>query len=243
MPSPALPALSLLALLAAWRLAPPHTLPLYDGICATEPYKYVAAPPSGAPAGGTPGGETKTDTLVSPTDALQLSTQDNDVGPAQAEVTVPPGSLAIDAPTTLHVSLVPLAPPATPPVKGHVIGNAYRVRITDDRGTAIGLRRGASITVYLLPPKAVPGTTVQRLDGDRWTVLDTSSTPSCTNTIQASSDRLGVFAMVDPNPAPGAASQGTPAWLTPAIAVAGVLAVLAALLLLLRVRRGAGRAP
>jgi len=237
-PSPLLLVLALLALIAAWRLAAPRTLPLYDGICATEPYKYAGTPPPGAVAGGTPGSETKTDTQVSPSDALQLSTQDNDVGPAQAEVTIPPGSLAIDGPTTLHVSLTPLAPPSTPLQRGYVIGNAYRVRITDDRGGDVVLRHGATVTVYLLPPKAVPGTTIQRLDGDRWTPLDTASSPSCTNAIQAGSDRLGVFAMVDPNPAPGSASQGQPAWVAPAIVVGGAVAGIAALLLLVRLRRG-----
>lgn len=243
-PSPLLLAVALTALIGVWRLAPPGALPLYDGLCATEPYKYLASPPPGAVAGGTPGSESKTDSLVAPSDTLQLSTQDNDVGPAQAEATVPPNSLAIDVPTTLHVSLTPVAPPSTPLRSGYIIGNAYRLRITDDRGRDVGLRPGATVTVYLLPPKAVPGTTVQRLDGDRWTVLDTSSSPSCTNTIVATSDRFGVFAMVDPNTAPPSQQAGAPGWVAPAAAVAGVLAVLGALLALVRLRRrGAGGLP
>lgn len=153
---------------------------------------------------------------------------------------MPPNGLALARPTTLRVMLIPIPVPAVPPQTGYVIGNVYQVQVTDVDGHPIGLRPGTAITLYLLPPKAVPGTTIQRLDGGHWTVLDTSASPSCTNSIQASSDRFGVFAMVDPNPAPGSGAAGaSPPWLAAVAALASALIVGAVLVLLTRGRRTA----
>jgi hypothetical protein len=165
-----------------------------------------------------------------------MSTDDNDLGPPQAQVAIRPDSLAMAGPGTIHLVLEAVLPPPVPVGSGHLIGNVYAARISDAQGRPIALRPGTLVTVYFMPPKVEPGTSIERFDGTHWTVLDTAPSGSCSNAIQANSDRLGLFASVDPTPT-ATAPAGTPAWLTPALAFGSALVLLLVVLALVRVRR------
>lgn len=238
----ALLGVALCALLGVWWLVPATGVPLYDGICLSAPYKYLGGAPPGIVNGGSPGQDVKTDTAFVSADTLELNTNDNNLGPAQAQVIAGPATLDLTGPITLHASLMPIGPPTAPPAKGYVIGNVYQVAVSDSAGHPVQVKPGRDVSLYLLPPKAVRGTTIQRLDGDHWTVLSTTTTPSCTNTITANSNRFGTFAMVDPNPPPAGGgpsvvgSPGAPPWALPA-AIAGTLLVFGSLVTMVRRRR------
>ena len=231
-----------------WLTVPHQSAPVYDGLCLAAPYKYLGTPPPGVSNGGTPGRQEKTDVDLTPDSPVELNTDDDTLGPALAQVNVPGGSLTISSPTTVHAVLEPVPEPTVAPASGYIIGNVYRISLTASDGREIPLRPGAELTLYLLPSKAVPGTRIERLDGGRWTVLSTSTTPSCTNTLTASSDRAGVFALVDPNPRPASYGGRSGSEALPGGPAPGIVAVLGGTIGLLlcgavavRLRRRAGR--
>ena len=99
---------------------------------------------------------------------------------APLRVTVPGGSLAISSPTTLRALLEPVPEPSLSPNRASsAMSTAFPCPpSTDGRYRSVPARSQA----YLLPPKAVPGTSIERLDG-QWAVRSTSTTPSCTDTL------------------------------------------------------------
>jgi hypothetical protein len=217
----AVTALAGLALVGLWRLLPAASPPVYDGICVADPYRLLGSspPPSSAsvtyPAGPFP--------------ATEVATNEN---PPQASVIMMGETFSSGSMIT--VSAAPIATPGARPAKGTIDGNVYRFSVKDGSGATPAAQ--SPITVELRGTRSNPARTLERLDGTRWTPLQTF-VAGCGDVFAADTNRLGVFALVVTGTPPGSAPAGPPVGL-----IAGALAVVlvAATLLLVRLNRTRG---
>jgi hypothetical protein len=206
-----------------WRLMPAASPPIYDGICVADPYRAMGSspPPSSAsmtyPAGDTP--------------VSDVRTAEN---PAQAEVLMMSGALSSPA-SQIVVSIAAVPAPGPRPAHGSIDGNVYRFSATT--ASAAALTPSSPVTVLLRGTRSTPAHTLERLDGARWTPLQTFL-EGCGDVFEADSNRLGDFALVvsgAPAPGPGGAA--------PVGLIAGALtvALIATILLLVRLGRTRSR--
>ena len=227
----AITALSALALLVSWQLSTPGTPAIYDGICTSDPYRYVVNNPVGSPQ-AMPARETIA--LVNgqvPT--IQL-TADNDNNP-QAEILVLEGSIQAPAGSTaVTLTITPLAPPSVKPATGHVDGNMYNYSITTSDGKPVSYTE--SPTISLRSASRSTQGMVEYFDGHNWKPVKTSSF-GCADTLAAAATTLGDYAVVVPN-----TTSTTPA--SPDSFPWGIVSLLVALagfaLVLVVIRRGRG---
>jgi len=215
------------ALVVVFRFAPTGP-PIYDGLCIDEVYRYLGHRPAPAAASQAfPGGESQ---------PAQIATSES---PPQAEVLLMLGSVVSRARFT--VSVTPILAPPPPPSGQRFDGNAYRIVATSAGGGALQPSASAPATIVLRA--ATSGShTILRLDGTRWTALQ-SSLEGCGNEYLASSTRLGVFAISEGRAQP---NGGFPAALVALLSVAVLAGATLALLRLGRTRaeaRGAKRPP
>jgi hypothetical protein len=122
---------ALVALVAAWALAP-GLLPIYDaGFNTDEPYRFVQPPPGYTKTTKPP---TSAQTTV-PVRGGRSSTQyanSGETGP-QVSLFLPAGALQPPpGAATIAVSARPLAPSPPLPADGHIITNVYRITATAD---------------------------------------------------------------------------------------------------------------
>jgi len=217
----AVTALAGLALVGLWRLLPAASPPVYDGICVADPYRLLGSspPPSSAsmpyPAGPFP--------------ATEVATSEN---PPQAAVIVM-GETFSSGPA-ITISVAPIATPRARPSKGTIDGNVYRFGVTDASGATPAAQ--SPITIELRGTRSNPARTMERLDGTKWTPLQTFQA-GCGDVFAADTKRLDVFALVVTGTPPDSAPGGPPVGL-----IAGALAIVlvAATLLLVRLNRTRG---
>lgn len=218
-------------LAACWTLVPGPSPPLYDGLCLVNPYQSFPAQP-GKPAAtdavktlDVSGGEPATELITGET-------------PPQAILDL--GESVLDIPagiSSIRLTITPVTPPSIAPGDGRIDGNVYRIVASTDRGAPINLRSGATGEVLLRPTSENPSVSkvIERLDGDRWTRLDTAPM-NCADTQSAVTRSLGDFAIVVPGGSPPAAPEGggAPVGL---ILVGALVLVLGAVIGLVRVGR------
>lgn len=213
------------ALALVWRFQPGVAPPLYDG-CITEPYRYLGSSPS--PSSAThdfPGGSFEPSEVVT------------DDSPAQGQVLMDSGTFASTQPFT--VTVAPVQPPRPAPPGARFDGNVYRIVATTSGGSQLQPQPGVVITVVLRGTSSTgPARTMVRLDGQTWSRLATVMA-GCGDEYEATSSKLGVFAIVQP--AGGGGSSGGSFPTTPVVIVLLVLAVVAPAVVLLRMNRGARR--
>jgi hypothetical protein len=173
---------SAVLLALVWRTLPSASPPLYDGLCLADPYRNL---------GTSPGPTSSSHTFASGAfPAAQVITSEN---PAQAQVLMPGGSFVASAEFTLSVT--PVARPAPPlPHDRTFDSNVYLVTATTSRGIAVEPHQ--PVTILLRATASVgPARVIERLDGQRWTPLQTFNA-GCGDTYEAGSSRLGDFAVV-----------------------------------------------
>jgi hypothetical protein len=212
-----------------------RTPSLLDGVFIEDPYRWVE-PPEGAD--GDPPSATMAQPVVNGSVPL-LAVATSEV-PPQAQIIAQEDGFAIAADTaSVTVSIQPLAP--TDPT---IAGNVYRFSVTDERGTALGIRPGAQVTLVIRAPEQNLVAQIARFDGSSWVTLPTEF-GGLPDLFAANITELGDFAVVvtgpmpsgsgapsagassSPAPSPNGGATGMPLWLIALLGVAAVGAGLA----------------
>ena len=108
-------------------------------------------------------------------------------------------SLALPSGTSsVTMSIEPVATPSARPPKGIVAGNVYQITVTDQNGTAVKPRRGATVTLVMRGPASLPEATIEQFSGGTWTQLQTNW-PGVPDTFVTDIGDFGEFALVAPD--------------------------------------------
>lgn len=217
---PVILALGAVLLGLAWLFAAASSPPLYDGLGANSPYRYLIPQP-GHPRTPPPFSARR----VVPVSAgrLPLEVVKTAEQPHQAKIILQFNSLII--PPGVHsvvISVHAVAPPAT--IRhGSLDGNVYRFSVTG-AGKELTRRSGRKISVELRGTGTSGSPAIEQYTGGHWVMRPTSVVPS-TNEFIASVPSLGDFALVLPPAGKGGIS--------PFIIIAVALVVLAVILVVL----------
>ena len=190
--------LAAVLLTVVWRVAPAASPPIYDGVCAADPYRALGSstPPSSA---------TK---MYGPVTAGSFQTSEvvTTETPPQAQLLLVDGTFVSPEPFT--VSITPIAPPGPQPSDGSIDGNVYRILAVTASGKQLNPVDAAhSATLLLRGTGMNPARTMERLDGTTWTGLRTLLA-GCGDTFEAATPRLGDFALVVPKQGGGGGGGG-----------------------------------
>jgi hypothetical protein len=239
----------------AWAVAvqvvsPTFGPPLYDGVVAVDPYRWLSPPP-GRP-GGAEGASSEVPVIDRGSPLVAVATAEQ---PPQAQIFAAPGAFPLPPGTTsVHVSITPIPAEGTPP-DGHIAGNVYRITVASQDGTPLTAPPSARVSVVLRGPEEVVDATIERFRGGSWQAVQTSPA-GLGGMFLAIVTEFGDFALVvagpigsasPGGPAPssgpsapaGGTGPGVPLWL---IVIAGLaLAGGAGALLLVTSRSGGGR--
>jgi hypothetical protein len=196
-------AIGAIAIVMAQRIAPLLSPPLYDGVIVVEPYRWVVAPPGQAGDPTSAAGTAKVKGGESPIIAIATTEE-----PPQAQIFAVPGALVLRAGTTsISMSITPLAPDIQP-ADGHIVGNVYRISVTDQAGTPLTAPASEKVSVVLRGPEEEPFVTVEQRTFESWKPLKTEDA-GFGSTYLAVVTSFGDFALVAPGPS-GSASSGVP---------------------------------
>ena len=200
---------------------------LYEGEAPPLPYRWVR-PPANLPEPNQPPTAGSGTIALTPTGSQSASVLTDD---GQAALILRFGAIAPHAgASSVTVRITPLDPAtvSAPPSGLRFDGNAYRMEATYNTGDPIALL--TSVTPVLRYPKHA--TVLLRFSGTRWTSLETHVVAGSLQ-LFGPTDRLGVFvAAAPPTTAPVPWASYAPV----AVAIAGVLAALAAFVLIRRRR-------
>ncbi len=153
---------------ARW-LGPSAAVPLYDGVVVQEPYRYLSPPP-GAAGNPTKFGATIPIVGGSSPPVAAATTE----SPPQAQLVVPAGAFVVGpAATAILVTIDPVPPPTGATPAGGLIGNVYRVGVTDQGGEALVPAAGATSTILIRAPHGFDQARIARFDGQAWEALQT----------------------------------------------------------------------
>ncbi len=194
-------ALSVLARTAMPIVGPP----LYDGVVVVEPYRYLVPPPGGR---GGPLSASATEALdhgASPLTAIATGEQ-----PPQAQIFATPGALTLPAGTTsIKLSIAPI-PAEGQPADGHIVGNVYRILVTNQDGAAISAPAAQKVTVVLRGPGALAAATIERFTpAGGWQPIETQDA-GFGSTFLAVVTEFGDFALVVAGPGATAVASAPP---------------------------------
>jgi hypothetical protein len=207
-----------------WLLLPGGGPALYDSVCAANPYAYLS-PPAGA-AKLAPSSASHTVPVSSGTvEGTELNTNEL---PPQAELTTDTGSIvAPPGATSVTFSIRPLPAPGILPGNGRRDGNFYLFTAIGSNGVAATTNPARPVTVQLRPTVAGAVETIDRLDGNHWTALQTSVGAGCALSMVADTGTLGTFVLVATGASPTPTPPGgpVPLWLGVTAAVLGVIGV------------------
>ncbi len=192
--------LGVLLIAFAQRISPMTGPPLYDGLPQVDPYVWLV-PPAGA-RGGAQGAEGSAAVDHGTSRVAVVATPEN---PPQAQLFAAPGALILPAGTTsIKLSIKPIVPVELPTV-GHILGNVYRVSVTNQAGTALTAPVSAEVTVVMRSPHLGPNQTIEVDVGGGWQPLKTQDEGFAASYL-AVVTHFGDFAMVAPGAASPAAS-------------------------------------
>jgi hypothetical protein len=207
--------------------------PLYDGVVVQDSYRYLVP---GQGQAGSPASFTGTRAAIAGTSpGFAAATAES---PPQAQLIAPDGAFAL-APgsSTLRISILPV-PAERQPLDGTILGNVYRVAVTDERGATVAIVK--PVTLVLRAPEGASVTGLARLGPTGWVPVATQP-GGLPGMFYADASVLGDMALVGTSaatpPAPGIDVQFL------LVPVLGGLALGVALIALLAVRRRAGRGP
>jgi hypothetical protein len=148
-------------------VAPLPGPPLYDGVSVQEPYRYLAPEPGQA---GNPTSFSGTQRIRNgASSAIAAATAES---PPQAQLIAPAGAFAVPTGTTeLRISIAPVVD-ASP---DGIVGNAYRIAVTDHAGASVPLAAGSSPTLVLRAPQQTSEVAIVRLVGGSWQQMPTQT--------------------------------------------------------------------
>jgi hypothetical protein len=179
------------------RVLIPMAPPLYDGVIPVGPYVWVD-PPQGEP-GGAEGATATVDVKDARSPLLAVATPE--LVP-QAQLFAEPGGITLPASAqSIHVSIEPVRP-TTAPKEGHVVGNVYRIGVTDQDGKPLSAPASAQVSVVLrsADPNLLYGVIGEFTDAG-WHELATSP-PGFGGTFVAVVTDFGDFAVIAPGAPP-----------------------------------------
>ncbi len=117
----------------------------------------------------------------------------------------------------MSVTIEAVRPPA-PPGSGRILGNAYRIAVTNQAGTPLTASADANVSVLLRAPGSIASVQIEHWTGTSWQPLGT--TEESAGIWLALATEFGTFALVGSGPLgtlppPGSAvgssgSQGSP---------------------------------
>ena len=200
---------------------------LYEGEAPPLPYRWVR-PPANLPEPNQPPTPGSGTVAMTQTGSQSASVLTDD---GQAALILRFGAIAPHGgASNVTVRITPLDPAtvAAPPSALRFDGNAYRMEATYNTGGSIALL--TPVTPVLRYPKHA--TVLLRFSGSAWTTLETHVVAGSLQ-LFGPTDRLGVFVAAAPLATP---PVPWPSYAPVAAAVAGVLAALAALVLIRRRR-------
>lgn len=213
---------SAVALVLVWRLLPPSSPPLYDGVCIADPYRHLGGTPAPSSASSSYSG--------SQFPTAEVLTNET---PAQAQILMMQGTFS--APSSITVAIAPVAPPAPPPAGKAQDGNAYQITATAG-GQQLQPNSQDPSTIVLRGSGASGSLVLYVNSGSGWQALKTFNL-GCGFTFEAVSPRLGYFALFRTAGTSGTTSGGGfPVGIV--VAILGALVVVATLAL---ARFAAGR--
>jgi hypothetical protein len=253
--------LALLALGATVTVRPPDAPPLYDGLgFPDEPYRWVA-PPAGQTRTPQPPTPASATIEVSGGESGPARAFSGEQGPQVAFAVADGAFTAPSGATAIEMTAVPEAVPAAEPAGGVVVSNLYRLSATSG-GTPVPLAASATVVVNLRADRATTqSVVVSAWDGTSWTQIPTrqvgteiyaAQVPTLDPVAVVRLDQ-GVRATVEaPLPSAGATAGAGPdggtgtsvgddggiGGRTLLLTVGGIVALLAAALVLLRRRTG-----
>ena len=214
-------------LVVVWTVYP-NNPPIYDGLpLGSPPYRYLVPPPNRA---GTapPTSVTKTFPVAGTPYGFQLQTLEPD---PQASVLIPLASLSLPAGAArVTVSLAPVLPSESAPLGTILDGNVYRLSLVAE-GQPVPLRQGRTVRVTLRHTGSPGRPALAVLQSRGWKRLP--SVEEAVGTSTGDSPDLGDLVLLVSTRSRG--GIGGP--LISAFVVAGVLGVMAAVLVVLRRRR------
>jgi hypothetical protein len=172
---------------------------LYDGVATAEPYRYVVGSPSAA--GGALAASVSLPVVGGQSPAVAVATGEN---PPQAQLLAVPGAFWVTAGTeAVAVSIRPVSPGPLPEGRS-LVGNAYRITVTDQSGRALAIRPSVDVTVVLRAPRATSPSAMLRRGASTWERLDIQPTGLPELYSVAGLTALGEFALVgSPSILPG----------------------------------------
>jgi len=203
-------AVSLLALLGAWLVAP-AVVPIYDGIgqSTDEPYRYVQRP-ANAPGPASSKPPTSAKAVLTVQNGLSAAGYSNSAeqGP-QISLYVPAGALRVpSSATTVVVTAQPLAPSPPLPTDGTIVTNVYRITAQADGKDAqlVGTGSHAPTIQMRAPTGRQPGPVFEHRSSSGWTKVQTTRTGI--DTYQAQAQAFGDWALVQAKGSSGGSGGG-----------------------------------
>ncbi|MFN0284181.1 MAG: hypothetical protein ACKVZ6_19705, partial [Kineosporiaceae bacterium] len=165
--------LALLALGATVTVRPPDAPPLYDGLgFPDEPYRWVS-PPAGQTRTPQPPTPASATIEVSGGESGPARAFSGEQGPQVAFAVADGAFTAPSGATAIEMTAVPEAVPAAEPAGGVVVSNLYRLSATSG-GTPVPLAASATVVVNLRADRATTqSVVVSAWDGTSWTQIPT----------------------------------------------------------------------
>jgi hypothetical protein len=204
--------------------APIGSPPLYDGVVVEEPYRFVSPGPdeTGDPTSFT--GTSAPQNGKSP--AIAAATSES---PPQAQIIAASGALqpaSTAGPMTIAIE------PLVPQPQDDVVGNAYRISVTDAAGGLVPISAGAHVSLVLRAPAGAVDVRVVQLTNDTWHELPTQPGGAQADVYTTNITAFGVFAVTSA----GATGIG----LDPRLVLFGGLLALGSVIVLLALFLGSG---
>lgn len=188
----------------AQRIAPLAEPPLYDGVYVPQPYVWLV-PPAGA-KGGAKGAKGSVGVEGGANKLVAVATPEQD---PQAQILATSGALVLPAgSTSVDFSIEPVLPERLP-ADGHIDGNVYRIKVTNQAGTPLTALASALVTIVMVSPHTDPDRTIELDTGAGWQPLKTQNQGP--GVWLAVVTEFGEFAVVAPGPATVAYPTATPA--------------------------------
>jgi hypothetical protein len=183
----------------------PVGVPLYDGVVVPDPYRYLH------PTGNQPGDPTSFSTTKAVSgDASPLFAAATSESPPQAQLIAQKDAFQLPSgTTTLKLSIEPVDA-AAQPTAGTIVGNVYRISVTNQDGTPLVPKPCDTCrSLVLRAPENVTEGAIAYLNGAAWTSLRTFHAGTV-GIFQANADGLGDYAVIsgDAGPAGGAGGDG-----------------------------------
>jgi hypothetical protein len=182
----------------AVQVSSPVNAPLYDGVQVQEPYRFLH--PTGDQVGSPTSFASQPNLADGLTPVFAAATSET---PPQAQLVAQKDAFTLTPGATgMRVSITPIDPAAPAPEGRAIVGNVYRILVTDQSGTVLAPKPCEGCrSLIMRSPEGVAEATVMRLAGDTWVGVPTEH--SVLGIYQSNVDAVGDFAVISGGAAPG----------------------------------------